>query len=493
MARTGRAENTINRKALRAGFGYTIGIYLVKAAAFVFVPVFARLMSTEDFGLFGAFSSYESLYYLAAGLALHTSFKNARLRYDYESGNGDYQRYVSDVVLLIFMHFAAALVLVFPFRLQAAQILGLPVPSLYLLMIYSFGAAVISCWYAESSLDFDFRGYLLVYAVYGVGAPLAGIFLMLTGWTETAALARMSGVALFSGIPALCIAVSFFRRMRPGEIRRLIPWGLKYSIPAIPGGISQIILTEFDRIMILRMEGRTAAGIYSLAFQVILIGNIALQVLENVWIPWFYRMFRGGEHALIRRMARLITILMTVFYASLLLLSPELVMILGGETYRSALPCVLPMLCGGFYAFLYIFPSSVEFYYEKTVWNAAVAIGCAVLNIVLNRVFIARAGYEAAAWTTFFCYLVYAAVHFALARYLLEGKVLFPAGTILGAALFVPAAAFLSSLTRDLAAVRILLAALLCCGFMLYEEKNFGLLKNRIAVRSVSGNGEKDE
>ena len=70
------------KQALKAGMGYTIGNYLLKGIGFVTVPLFARLMTQEDFGYYNTFMAYEGILYLFISLALHVSLKNAR--YDYK-------------------------------------------------------------------------------------------------------------------------------------------------------------------------------------------------------------------------------------------------------------------------------------------------------------------------------------------------------------------------------------------------------------------------
>ena len=68
-------------KPLTAGMGYVIGNYLIKGLAFLTLPVFARLMSTGDFGIYNIFVAYEGILVYIIGLALDNSFRSARYRY----------------------------------------------------------------------------------------------------------------------------------------------------------------------------------------------------------------------------------------------------------------------------------------------------------------------------------------------------------------------------------------------------------------------------
>ena len=67
-----------NNKIIKAGLGYTVGNYLIKGLTFLTVPIFARLLSQNDYGIYNTFVAYESFLYLFIGFALHSSYKIER-------------------------------------------------------------------------------------------------------------------------------------------------------------------------------------------------------------------------------------------------------------------------------------------------------------------------------------------------------------------------------------------------------------------------------
>ena len=82
-------------KLFKAGAGYIIGNYLLKGITFLSAPIFTRLLTTEEYGDFGAYIAYESIFYIILGLALHSSITNAK--YEYKE---KFNEYVSSLVLL---------------------------------------------------------------------------------------------------------------------------------------------------------------------------------------------------------------------------------------------------------------------------------------------------------------------------------------------------------------------------------------------------------
>ena len=53
-----------NSKALRSGIGYTIGNIFIKGINFLTLPIFSRLLSPEEFGIYNVFASYDLILFV---------------------------------------------------------------------------------------------------------------------------------------------------------------------------------------------------------------------------------------------------------------------------------------------------------------------------------------------------------------------------------------------------------------------------------------------
>ena len=100
----------------------------------------------------------------------------------------------------------------------------------------------------------------------------------------------------------------------------------------------------------------------------------------------------------------------------LIALAPEAVKIFAPSEYYDAIWVIPPIAMSVYFIFSYTFFAVFEFYYEKTKLIAAATSAGAVLNIILNYVFINVFGYYAAGYTTLVCYMVYAAFHMYFMR-----------------------------------------------------------------------------
>ena len=71
-------------KVINAGIGYTFSNLLVKGISFLSIPIFTRLLSTEDYGVFSVYLAYESILALVFGFGIHASLKAAYLKWKEE-------------------------------------------------------------------------------------------------------------------------------------------------------------------------------------------------------------------------------------------------------------------------------------------------------------------------------------------------------------------------------------------------------------------------
>lgn len=100
--------------------------------------------------------------------------------------------------------------------------------------------------------------------------------------------------------------------------------------------------------------------------------------------------------------------------------APEVIYIFAGEKYTDAIYVIPPIALSVLFIFEYSLFSTIEYYYEKTKWISTATCICAVLNLVLNFVFIRMYGYYAAGYTTLVCYVFLAYVHYLFYKKVLK-------------------------------------------------------------------------
>ena len=128
-------------KAIKAGVGYTLGNILVKGIGFISLPIFSRLMTTEEFGVYNIFISYEAFLYVIIGFAIHSSIRNANLEF-----RGRIDEYTSSVTLIYVSNLVIFSILAFVLRKRITLFIGFDIVIVFLLLIYSFGSAVLTLY-----------------------------------------------------------------------------------------------------------------------------------------------------------------------------------------------------------------------------------------------------------------------------------------------------------------------------------------------------------
>lgn len=402
-------------KALTAGLGYTVGNVLIKGINFLVLPIFSRLMTTDEFGVFNVFMSYDAILYIIVGFAIHSSMKSAHYEF-----KGKTDQYVSSVSLIYLQNMFILLILVNCMAGILSPLMGFKRIVLNMLVFYSFGSAIITLYNERISLDYAYKKYLIVAFMNSLCNVSFSLILIFTAFRNERDIGRILGATTAVFGLSIILICTLYAKARPRFNKKYWSFALKYSLPIVPHGISQILLSQFDRIMIRNIVSDSAAGIYSLAGNIKLILTIITTSISSAWSTWFYSAIDQGKTHDIQKSATQLTALFTIFSVGLMAISPELIFVLGGSEYDSGKYVAIPMIIDAFILFLYnvIVPS--EYYYQKTTYIMGGTMMAAIINIVTNYIFINQYGFIAAAYTTLFSYICFLVLHIIISKRLID-------------------------------------------------------------------------
>lgn len=479
---TNKTEQSQNR-VLKAGLGYTIGNYLLRGLSFFTIPVFTRLLTTQDYGKYNVFLSYENIVFVLIGFAIHSSYKNARYKYGLcsegtEKGK-DYYSYVSSTIVLVLCNMIGWLLLVNLFSKSLGRLLQLDQICLNLLVLYAFGNAVMTCYNTDVGLDYKYQKFVKISGINAVLNILLSLALISFVFPQNGYMGRVLGSTIAIFVVAVGIVIEFFQRSAPSQDTSSLKWGIKYSAPIIPHGLSQIVLNQFDRIMIMKMETEASAGIYSFAYNIYALVQVTANSLDSVWGPWFYQKRKDNDIRAIKKYSGFYAFYMMMFSSAIIFMAPEIIKLLGSKSYWDAIYSVIPIVAGGYFAFLYTIPSSVEYYHGKTQYIAGGTGLAAIINIVLNYIFIRQYGYIAAAYTTFATYFLYFLFHYIIAAKI-EENTIFSNSTMIGCTIGISVSVVLGNILIEHTAIRMLIILSLFSISLAHEEKNIGTVKNLV-------------
>lgn len=410
---------TGSRTALKAGMGYTVGNILIKGINFLSIPLFSRLLTTEEFGVYNVFISYDAILYVVIGLALHSSVRSAK--YEFE---GEIDDYTSSISLIPWINLGILFLVAYFGGNYIAGWMGFNRIAIFLLIFYSFGSATLTLYNNRISLDYAYKKYLLAALVNSVGNIGFSLLLIFTFFSDERDMGRIVGSTVTIFALGLVLLLMMYRKARPRYNKVYWKFAIKYSLPIVPHGISQVVLAQIDRIMIQKMVGSAEAGIYSLAGNIKLILTVITDSIATAWSTWFYEKMEENRFKDIQVRAKQLVLLFTVLAVGLIAISPELIWILGGKAYVESRYVAIPMIMDAFILFLYnvIIPS--EYYVNKTIYIMLGTMAAAVINVVANYFGILNFGFIAAAYTTLFAYVCYLIFHCAISRHMIKKFVL---------------------------------------------------------------------
>ena len=470
--------------AFSAGIGYTIGNILIKGINILTLPLFSRIMSTEEFGVYNVFLSYDAILFVIVGLALHSSIRSANLEF-----RDKIDEYTSSITLIYVINTLILLGIVLIFGEVISGLLGFQNTVLYMLILYSTGTAVLTLYNNRISLDYAYKNYLVVALINSVGNVLLSLVLILSVFRGQRDLGRIMGSSLIIIFLMVVLLIAMYRRAKPRFSWRYWRFGLKYSLPIVPHGISQVLLAQFDRIMIRNMVSDAAAGIYSLAGNIKLILTVITSSISASWSTWFYVEMDKGNRAGIRKRAGQIGCLFAILTVGLMAIAPELIFLLGGKDYELGKYVAIPMILDAFVLFIYDVIVSGEYYTKRTMYIMFGTMIAAVLNVVLNYIFIIKYGFIAAAYTTLAAYVCYLILHLILSRRFI-GFFILPVKWLLVLSGIVAVMAFVDILLVDSLLLRWGLCAVVVIPMTLLLLRNVGGIGGLLGKNANDGDRE---
>ena len=401
----------LKSKVISAGIWYTVGNMLIKGINFLSLPLFSRLLNTEEFGIYNVFVSYEAILYVIIGMAIHSSIRSANIKF-----KGNINEYTSSVSIIYLVNAMIMLFIALIFNKQLSKLLAFDKLIIVLLIFYSLGSALLSLYNNYISLEYSYKKYLLVSFFNSVGNVCISLVLILTIFKKKRDIGRIVGATSTICILTFFILCIMYKKAKPKINKSYWKFAVKYSIPIVPHGISQVLLAQFDRIMIRSIVGNAAAGIYSLAGNIMLILTIITDSISTAWSTWFYDQISENRIESINKRAKQLSFFFVVLTVGLLTISPELIIILGGKEYSAGQYVAIPMIVDAFILFIYNIIVSSEYYKNKTTYIMLGTMVAMVINLITNYVFISKYGFIAAAYTTLFSYMCYLILHIVISH-----------------------------------------------------------------------------
>ena len=404
-----------NSKALKSGFWYIFSNLLVRAVTLIITPIFSRLLTKEQVGEYSNFQSWMTIAFIVVSLRAEASFISAK--FDFKDRSGLYNRSVIALTALVTCCWALVVNIFSPFF---TNLLGFSRFYMNLLLVYCFFNAVISIFQIYERFQYRYKKSVLVSLVTTISTAVVSILLVLL--MEDRLAGRILGGILPIVAIGLVLVFWFFKRERSVDTS-IWPYALKICIPYVPHLLSLQVLNSIDKIMIKKICGAADNALYTIAYTCGHVVTLLMTAMNMAFSPWLGDKLHEGKNEEIRKVVRYYITAFAFLAFGIMLLTPELLLIMGGRSYLEARYVMPPVAMGCVCQFLYTLYVNVEQYKKKTTGMAIVSVLAAGMNYGLNAIFIPMYGYNAAAYTTLAGYLFLLIAHMLLVRKLKLGDV----------------------------------------------------------------------
>lgn len=387
----------IRSRMVRSMGIYTIANIINAGIPFLLLPILTNYLSTSDYGVLSNFNAMVNLMIPFVGINLMSSAQIQYLKEDIN--NKDYLTSGFRFNMILALIFSGV---IFFLNGTLSSLTGVPGELLYVLAVYALFSTVIEVLLAIWRME----DKAINYGAFRIGRTILELSLVLTfvvGFRMDFEGSIYGMIIAYTVGCLVAVVILFKKNLIFGAFRMdYLKHAINYGVPLIPHTLSGIAIMYSDKLILTHYHGLDSNGIYSVGFMVGQIIGLLQTSFNQAWVPWVFQKLKVGKKEDKLRMVKItylyiIGILIAVFF--LWLIMPVIYMFFGKD-FQAGMDLVLWIALGFAFNGMYKMVSVYIFYLEKTMIIAIASFGVAIMNVVLNFVFIPEYGPQGAAVAT---------------------------------------------------------------------------------------------
>lgn len=459
----------------KAAMWFAICSVVTNCISMLTMPLFTRLMSTDQYGVYSIYNTWLQMFTVVATLRLNYAVFNKGMSKYPE----DRDTYAASMQTLTTAIVAVCVAAYLPLADFVNGLTGLSTPVTLLIFVEIIFASATSYWMARRRYEYSYRTIILATIAISVGN--AGLGLAAVLLNEQKDIARIVSCVLVQCIVGGILYIVNLMRAKKSFCWDYVKFALLFNLPLLPHYAAMYVLDAFDRIMIQTMVGFSAAALYSVACNLGNVLKIVTNSINNSIVPWMYEKLGQGEFEKLGKTTTAVIAVPIIPVLMLIAVGPEVVWLFGGDKYAAAQYVIPPITEALVFSFTYTVMTNIEFFFDKNKFVMFASIGASVLNVGLNFVFIGPFGFVAAAYTTLACYALMAIAHFLYVRRLFAQrceKCPFDGRVLAAMAVLLVGMGLILTLLYPFPVVRLVFLASGVVALFVCRDKIMGLLKS---------------
>ncbi len=391
----------------KSSFALIFAKFFQKGMSMISGPIFTRIMPQGEYGIVSTFTSWQSVLYIIATLNMSQGvFNNGMIDFKKDRDNFTFS-------LMCLANVCTLLVTgVYMLAYQwTSAIIDLPTILMVVMLLYCLFTPAYNFWMARQRFEYKYKVItfiMIVSSILATGFAIVAVLFVQDGEKAIAKIVATESVSI-----AIGIAMHIFAFIKAKGRINFSYWkyALKFNLPLILHYLSMYVLSSSDRIMISKLVGTEQTAIYNVAYTVASIMLIFWNSVDAAYAPWIYQHMDEKNTEPIKKRGNQVLILFGAVTIFCSLFAPEIIRILAPTSYYEGIYVVPAVATGVFFTACYTLYMRIELFLKKTKSITVATVITALLNIVLNYIFIPIYGFVAAGYTTLVCYALLALFH----------------------------------------------------------------------------------
>ena len=409
---------------------YGLGGILAKGIGFILLPIYTRIFTPADYGRIEMMTVIVSL--LTAFLVMGMDSAQSFYFFQQNKNGKPMQKILVSAILQWRLTWGLGIIVIAG---ALAPLMNLcffdgKIPWIYFAV--SFSGALFTTLMSQSVeiLRLLYRPwpYVCVTVLSSVlGAGLVLIFVLVF---------QQGIFGFFLGPAIASMVVTFFGWYLVRDYLDFSSWHyqwwpklLKFGAPLLPAGLAFYAMSAADRWFVMQYHGEEALGLYSVAAKFTLVMALAVDTFRKAWWPIAMDSMHSDDGPeTFRKIARLFVGLGVASIVYLTFLAPIMVEWLAGPAFQEAWPLIGIMVWQAFFYGFFLIGSAGIWKAEKTYVTAILMALAAVLNLLLNYLWVPSFGAMGAALATAASYFAWIVVSLLISETYWQVK--FPFGVM---------------------------------------------------------------
>lgn len=402
---------------MKASLWFVLSTVLLKGISFITVPIFTRIMDTEQYGIYSVYLTWCEIFTIigtfgfesCAYMSVLTKFEGKE-KTEAEYSLLELSFFLTTILLIVFTFFGK----------QISAFGGLPKNILMLMCIQIYFIPAVNFWSVKNRFQYKYKSLVFVSVSMAVANAILGVLFINSIFATDQAFGRVISIIIVQAVYGTVLLKLLLKSRHIRISARYWKWAMRLHLPLLPHTLSLKVLAGADKIMIYTMLNATATALYSVSYSVAVVVNLIKTSIIDAIRPWMYTCLRDHETDNMKYVMNGLLIFVSALTLVFVAFAPEVIKLIAPTGYYEAIFCMPPVMISSFFTFLYSIFSIIEMYYEETKKVMVASFAAAVLNIILNAFYIPVYGYIAAAFTTLICYVFLAVFHYFMAQKILQ-------------------------------------------------------------------------